>query len=148
MIEAEHGLIAIVGLVLGALGKAYTSRQDRGSKEDSALARVLERRDEDCRRLQDRLSAASTEVDMRGAQVGDLGARVDMLMEQMTEMRADRERERELYERGMSECEARNAELTQRVFQLEQRVKRITPPGDTPAVGVQKPIMSEVVVHE
>jgi chromosome segregation ATPase len=144
----NEALMGLGGIALGALGKAYASRQDRGSKEDSALARVLERRDEDCRRLQDRLSAAATEVDLRGAQVGDLSARVELIMEQMSEMRSERDREREMYERGMDECEARNAELTQRVFQLEQRVKRITPPGDTPAVGVQKPIMSEVVVHE
>jgi chromosome segregation ATPase len=134
MIDAQDGLIALAGIVLGSLGKAYASRQDRGQKEDTALARVLERRDEDCRRLQDRLSAVTTESDMRGAQVADLAVRVEHALEQIATM-----------QRGMDDCEARNAALADRVWRLE---RKSTPPGDTPAVGVQKPIMSEAVVHE
>lgn len=130
----NEALIGLGGLVIGAVGKAYTSRQDRGTKEDSVLARVLERRDEDCRRLESRLSAAVSESDMRGAQVADLAVRVEHAMEQIATM-----------QRGMEDCESRNAELAARVYRLE---RKSTPPGDTPAVGVQKPIMSEVVVHE
>jgi DNA repair exonuclease SbcCD ATPase subunit len=133
--------IGIVGITLGALGKAYTSRQDRSSKEDSALARVLERRDEDCRRLQDRLSAATTESDLRGAQVADLAVRVEHALEQVQEMRDEMADMRSRNE----DCEKRNATLTARVFRLERHT---TPPGDTPAVGLRRPIQHEDVGHE
>jgi septal ring factor EnvC (AmiA/AmiB activator) len=145
MIGAEQALIAVGGLVVGAIGKAYAQRQDRGSKEDSALARVLERRDEDCRRLQDRLSAATTESDMRGAQVADLAVRVEHAMQQIATMQAERAEEREETSRSMADCEKRNADLAARVFRLE---RKSTPPGDTPAVGIQKPVQHEEVGHE
>lgn len=131
-------LTGAIGIVVGALGKAYTSRQDRGSKEDSALARVLERRDEDCRRLQDRLSVANTEADMRGAQVADLAVRAEHAIQQVEELRSEMVSVRSLND----DCERRYARLTERVFRLERRT---TPPGDTPAVGLIRPISHEEV---
>jgi len=136
--EVWAGATGVIGIALGALGKAYTSRQDRGSKEDSALARVLERRDEDCRRLQDRLSAATSESDMRGAQVADLAVRAETAIERVNEMSAEMAHVRAANE----DCEKRYATLTARVFRLERKT---TPPGDTPAVGLTRPASHEEV---
>jgi len=121
-------LAGAVGTVAGVLGKTFAARTARGEREDSALARVLERRDEDCRRLGDRLDQSRTESDLRGAQVGDLGARVEMLEARDAEREA---RVLKLDERN-DDCERRNAALARRVFLLERN--RVTPANDTPAV--------------
>lgn len=126
-------LAGSVGTVAGVIGGVLTARTKRGEREDSALARVLERRDEDCRKLTNDLSLARTEADLRGAQVGDLGARVEMLMEQVAEVRTLAA----ALDAKNDDCERRNAELARRVYRLE---KRSTPP-DMPAV----PTMHEEV---
>lgn len=133
-----NALIGVVGIALGVLGKAYASRQDRGTKEDSALARVLERRDEDYRKLAEKLSQATTEADMRGAQVADLAVRAEHAIQQVDELRAEMASVRSLND----DCERRYAKLTERVFRLERKT---TPPGDTPAVGIMRPISHEEV---
>jgi hypothetical protein len=160
MIEIDVGtLIAALGGTgtLAGLGgfalKAYASKRTFDAKEhaaDRALERashqasldaaqrhaatvleLLNREQAAHLRTHDRLSAAQTEIALRESQVGDLGARVDLMEPQVKEAleRASRS------ETANAECEERARRLASRVAALElQRGRPITPPNDTPAV--------------
>lgn len=121
-------LVGVLGAAVGVIGKTALARTARGSAEDTALARVLERVLDDARRLQDRLDQSHTSETLATGQVGDLGARVEMLEER------DRVREAEIAElrEKNEECEQARNSLTRRVYKLE--TKGVTPHNDTPAV--------------
>lgn len=132
---------------LALLAKTYATKRVHDSKDHaldvtasqtaiSTLVELLRNEQTSHNHTRDRLSAANTEIDLRGGQVGDLAARVEMLE------RRDAEREArvlKLDERN-DDCERRNAALARRVYLLER--SRVTPPNDTPAV---MPTMHEEV---
>jgi chromosome segregation ATPase len=126
---------ASVGMIagaVGALGGWLTARTKRGEREDSAIARVLERRDEDCRRLTDRLATAQSEAQLHAGQIGDLAARAEAAIARCEEY-ADRV---EKLEAENDECRSENRDLKARVSKLERERNpaNVTPAYDTPAV--------------
>lgn len=138
------------GSGLALLGKAYATKRAHDSKDhaidvaasQAAIATLVEllRNEQTSHNFtRDRLSAANTEIDLRGGQVGDLAARVEMLEQRDAEREA---RVAKLDERN-DDCERRNAQLSRRVYLLER--SRSTPPNDTPAV---MPLQHEEVGHE
>lgn len=141
-------LTGLVGIVAGVLGKSYAAKRSADSSDTATaigtLVRLLDREKDEHRVTRDRLSQSQTESDMRGAQVGDLSARVEMLTERVAELLG---RMTEVLARvedldaKNDDCERRNAALTTRVHKLE---RRNTPPDMT---AVQ-PEMHEEVGHE
>lgn len=116
---------------LALIGKAYATKLAYASKDHAldvnasqatvaTLVDLLRTEQASHNHTRDRLSAANTEVDLRGAQVGDLSARVELMAERFDD----------LVKRN-DDCERRSADLARRVYRLERRT---TPPGDTPAV--------------
>jgi hypothetical protein len=85
-------------------------------------------------RTRDRLDAAQTESEMHAGQIGDLAARAEAAIARCEEYDA---RVNKL-EAENERCRTENAELRRRVLKLEHErdPARVTPPNDTPAVGV------------
>ncbi len=128
------------------IGKGYATKRAHDSTDHAldastvgttlaTMVRLLEREQDSHSRTRDRLSATNTEVDLRGAQVGDLSARVELMIEEMqrthAEIAAMRTEVAEL-RRLNDDCERRNATLAQRVYHLE---RKRTPPADTEAIS-------------
>jgi hypothetical protein len=124
---------------IALLTKAYATKRAHDSKDHaidvaasqtaiSTLVELLRNEQTSHNHTRDRLSAANTEIDLRGGQVGDLGARVELLEKRDAEREA---RVLKLDERN-DDCERRNAALARRVYLLERN--RVTPVNDTPAV--------------
>ncbi len=120
------------GTIAGTLGTVLVARTRRGEREDSALARVLERRDEDCRKLGERLDVARTGEQLAVAQAATFAAQVEALTQRFDDV----ERRLEESEAKNDACEQRSAKLTTRVHALEMKLRAegFTPPNDTPAV--------------
>lgn len=125
---------------LAVLVRAYTTKREHDSRDHAldvsvtqlainTVVSLLEKEQAAHARTRDRLSQSQTESDMRGGQVGDLAARVEMFMAQVAELRSDMA----VLDRKNDDCEQRNAKLAARVFALEGNRK--TPANDTPAVG-------------
>lgn len=143
MIVDAQTIIAFMGTSglagLGAwMAKGYATKRTHDSKDHAVdastasttlatMVRLLEREQDAHTHTRDRLSACNTEVDLRGAQVGDLGARVEMLEARDIE----REKRMAKLDERNDACERQNAELTRRVHSLERKT---TPHGGTEAV--------------
>lgn len=147
---AETIITAIgTGGLTGALAwiaKGYTTKREHDSKDHAVdassasttlatMVRLLEREQDAHARTRDRLSATNTEVDLRGAQVGDLSARVELMIEEMQRTAAEiaglRAEVADL-RKVNDDCERRNATLAQRVYHLE---RKRTPPDGSEAIS-------------
>jgi chromosome segregation ATPase len=146
-----------IGGVLGYVLRLYATKRAHDSKDhaidasvvqrrDDTLARVLERRDEDCRRLSEdnrrlgeRYDQARTALELQAGQVGDLAARAEAAIARCEEY-AERV---EKLETENDECRSENRDLKARVTKLEKERNpaNVTPAYDTPAVKRTAPVL-------
>lgn len=142
------------GTIAGVIGKALVARSQRGAQMDNLMAQIVHAEQQahaqtraEHARTREELTQSHVSEQLLSGQVGDLGARVELLEFRDKQREAEHAERESAAERRNIECEERVAALTARVRKLERH--GVTPPGGTPAVEssdrIRPPVMSESV---
>jgi septal ring factor EnvC (AmiA/AmiB activator) len=129
------------------IGKGYATKRAHDSRDHAldastfgttlaTMVRLLEREQDAHNHTRDRLSQANTEIDLRGGQVGDIGARFETLTERFEELREEMREVR----KDRDDCRADNERLERRIAVLEKR----DTPDSTPR-PILRPVQHEAV---